>query len=149
MSCDLENAINALAPALLTGGNRVSNLKRLSGGASQETWRFTVETADGDVADRILRRAPNGQADARSEAAISLSGEAELIKAVGRAGVPVPPVRHICSEADDLGSAFIMDFVPGETLARRILRDDKYTTARGHLARDCGQSLAAVHATDL
>jgi aminoglycoside phosphotransferase (APT) family kinase protein len=38
-----------------------------------------------------------------------------------------------------------MDFVPGETIPRRILRDDAYASVRPALARQCGTILADLH----
>jgi aminoglycoside phosphotransferase (APT) family kinase protein len=48
-----------------------------------------------------------------------------------------------------LGTAgLVMRRVPGETIARRILRDDEYAAARRVLVRDLGEFLAGLHAID-
>ena len=45
-----------------------------------------------------------------------------------------------------LGSAFmVVEYVEGETIPRRILRDDKLAEARAVLAERCGEALAAIH----
>ena len=41
-----------------------------------------------------------------------------------------------------------MDRIEGETIPRRILRDDAYATARPHLAAQCGEIAARIHAID-
>jgi hypothetical protein len=41
-----------------------------------------------------------------------------------------------------------MERIEGETLARRILRDEKFQDARSALAADCGAFLAGLHAID-
>ena len=41
------------------GATGIANAKRLSGGASQETWSFDIVHPDG-VTGAILRRAPEG-----------------------------------------------------------------------------------------
>lgn len=148
MPDDIESALNALAPNLMPSGQKISGLKRLSGGASQETWAFDVTSLQGETGKRILRRAPGGVSDARSESAISLKNEADLIRMAANANVPVPYVRHVCMEEDGLGEAFIMDFLSGETIARRILRNDDFSKARVELATDCGAALARIHAID-
>lgn len=146
MTDEIESALGALAPRLAPAGRSVSHLRRLSGGASQETWAFSVETDGGPAAKRILRRAPGGGGAARSDAAIPLAAEAWLIACAAAAGVPVPQVVYVCAPGDGLGEAFVMAFLPGETIARKILRDDALAPARKVLARDCGRALAAIHA---
>ncbi|MFI6290722.1 phosphotransferase family protein [Nonomuraea sp. NPDC050790] len=69
----------------------------------------------------------------------SLEGEAVLMRAAGEAGVPVPEIVAA-------GESYIlMARVEGETIPRRILRDDAYARARPLLAAQCGRALAAVH----
>jgi hypothetical protein len=48
-----------------------------------------------------------------------------------------------------LGSGFVMDRVEGETIPRKILRDEQYATARPHLAVQCGEIAARIHAVDV
>ena len=72
-----------------------------------------------------------------------------VLRAVGAAGVAVPTVRFLLEDADDLGAGFVMDRIEGETIARRILRDDEYADARTHLTSQCGEALARIHATPL
>jgi aminoglycoside phosphotransferase (APT) family kinase protein len=48
--------------------------------------------------------------------------------------------------SDGLGANFmIMDYVEGETIPRRILRDGQLAQVRPLLAEQCGRALAAVH----
>lgn len=122
----------------------ISGLKRLSGGASQETWAF-----DADGAALILRRAPSGAPIAASAEAIGLETEARVIAAATAAGAPTPEVVHVCVPEDGLGVAYVMRRLSGETIARKILRDAPYASARTHLAAQCGAALAAIHATPL
>src|ERR1041384_3016063 len=93
----------------LVGAERVEGLRRLSGGASRETWSFTA-----DGRRLILRRDPPG----------ALKGvmptEAAVLRAAASAGVPVP---EVVASGDDW---LVMVHVDGETIARKILRDDEY-----------------------
>ena len=59
------------------------------------------------------------------------------------AGVPSPRVMHVLVPDDDLGTGFIMQRVEGETIARKILRDDEFAAARPLLARQIGGVLAS------
>jgi aminoglycoside phosphotransferase (APT) family kinase protein len=120
-------------------GQAAQALTRLSGGASQESWRFTVAGQN-----YVLRRTPGGRARDRATA-LSLSSEAQILQVAGQHGLPVPQVAHICDAADGLGEAYIMDFIEGETIARKILRDADFDIIRPQLAAQCGTALAALH----
>ena len=54
------------------------------------------------------------------------------------AGVPSPKVLHVLQPEDELGTGFIMARVEGETIPRKILRDEKFAKARPRLARQFG-----------
>ena len=119
----------------------VDDLTRLTGGASRETWSFRA----GDERF-VLQRERAGAAAAGNR---SMENEALLLRAAAVAGVPVAEV--VASGAGDtpLGAGFLVSrFVEGETIARRILRDDDFADARSRLAGQCGAALAAVHRID-
>ena len=129
----------AEALSTILDGARIERLTRLSGGASRETWAF-----EADGRPLILRRDPEGRPGLPG----SMRLEADAMRACGRHGLRVPEVL-----ADDdgvvLGTAgLVMSRVPGETLARRILRDDQYAKAREVLAAQLGEFLAGLHAID-
>jgi aminoglycoside phosphotransferase (APT) family kinase protein len=65
--------------------------------------------------------------------------EAALLTSAATVGVPVP---EVVGAGDDW---IVMAHVDGETIARKILRDDEYASARPKLARQCGEILAALH----
>jgi len=142
---DLAQALAHLAPRL--GGTLHGEPRRLSGGASQETWAFEVE-AGGAVRPLILRKRPDGMS-ADPERTAGLAAEATLIRLAGAQGAPVPGVPHVCTPEDGLGEAYVMDRVEGETLGRRIVRDAAFAAVRPGLARRCGEVLAAIHAAPL
>jgi aminoglycoside phosphotransferase (APT) family kinase protein len=68
-----------------------------------------------------------------------MTGEALAFEAAARAGVPEP---GIVTRGD---SFLVMERVQGETIARRILRDERFASARAHLAEQCGEILARIH----
>lgn len=145
-SDNIATHLATVARAHINDATGVSGLKRLSGGASQETWAFSATTNDGEI-PLILRRAPGGERDKR-ETAVMLETEAILIGLAEKVGVPVPPVRYVLQENDGLGHGFIMDRVEGETIARKILRDDEFAPARPIMAGQCGEILARLHSID-
>lgn len=140
----LAAGLARLAERLQPGAAGIAGLKRLSGGASQETWSF-------DVAGEgfILRRAPGGVENRESAQAIGLATEAAVIEAARAAGAPAPRVAHVCAPEDGLGTAYIMERLAGETIARKIQRDEPFAPARARFARDCGAALAKIHACTL
>lgn len=141
---DLSTQLGTVLREKLGDITRIEKLKRLSGGASQETWAFEGVTDKGAL-PLILRRAPGGIAPEGRETAVTLATEAALIRLADKAGVPVPPVRYVLEEADGIGPGFVMDRMEGETIARKILRDEEYAEARPKLARQCGEILAKLH----
>ncbi len=145
MTVDVLASLPRLAQRLGGEAAHLAAAERLSGGASMETWAFALDGPNGHE-DLILRRrsAPFDPETARS---VSLATEAALIQATAKTGAPVPPIRHICDDADGLGEAYVMGRVGGETLGRRIVSDPKFDAVRPKLARQCGQVLVPIHAT--
>ena len=120
---------------------RIDGLRRLSGGASRETWSFDAVASDGTTHPLVLRRDPPGSSRT------GMGREAVLFAAASATGVPVPPVVAASDDAGVLGSPFlVMERVEGETIPRKILRDEEYASARARLARQCGEILARIHA---
>ena len=141
---DFESAAKKLFTRVFGERTELESCKRLSGGASQETWALS-----GCGHQAILRRAPGGGQSARASAAIGLPNEAKLIEAAARNGVPVPKVLHVLTDADGMGEGFAMQRIEGETLGRPILRDEEFADARTVLAAQCGAALAAIHSIPL
>lgn len=136
--------LTRIAPRLAPGGTRIDALERLTGGASMETWAFSV-IGGAAPAELILRRrtAPMEDHPGRKP---PLEREAQVIAAATAGGVPAPEVVHVCTEADGLGEAYVMRRVNGETLGKRIATDAAFAPARAMLARQCGAALARIHA---
>ena len=137
----LAAALSALGARLFPGHGSVHDLRRLSGGASQETFAFSYDTGAG-LRPLILRRKPHERVSAL---AAGLETEAELLKLTAAAGARVPAVFHVLSADDQCGVGFIMDRLEGETIPRKILRDAEFAHAREVLARDCGEALSLIH----
>src|SRR6202171_2547497 len=143
----MEALLGRSVAAWYPGATGVANSVRLSGGASQETWSFDIVHPDGNIG-AILRRAPPGYGAAPSRAA-GLNAEAKLMQLAYEAGLPSPRVLHVLQPREELGTGFIMQRVEGETIARKILRDAKFASARPILARQLGQGAAGIHGLPL
>jgi aminoglycoside phosphotransferase (APT) family kinase protein len=124
-------------------GVTVGGIRRLSGGASRETWSFDARTAAGTVHPLVLRRDP-GEHPGQSDRGV----EYELLRIARDGGVLVPEVEVLLAPGDGLGTGFVMRRVEGETIARKILRDEPYAKARTVLATECGVQAARIHAID-
>jgi len=140
----IEAALGKPLALIYSGPTRVVRLKQLSGGASQETWSFDLETAEG-VRPLILRRAPGGVVSKRATAAPDHATEAAILKLAHKAGVSVPEVQCVLSETDGIGPGYVMTRIEGDTIARKILRDAEFAGARRVLAFQCGETLARIH----
>lgn len=125
----------------------IEGLRLLTGGASRQTWAFDakIEFADGRrqtlplVMRADARRGPNF---------MSRRTEYRLLEAAAAGGVPVPRVHAMGDDSLD-APFFLMERVEGETIARRLLRDDQYAEARRVMTRQLGAVLAAIHRVPL
>ena len=118
------------------GGGEITNLRRLSGGASRETWAFEH---DGEALIAQQQR-PGAVRDIGR-----MRSEAKLLRAAAVEGVPVAALRYDGSEREDVRPFIISEAVDGETIARKILRDEQWAPVRPKLAGQCGEALAAIH----
>jgi aminoglycoside phosphotransferase (APT) family kinase protein len=139
----IEAELSRCVASWRPGATGVVGAAKLSGGASQETWTFDIAHPEGSIG-AILRRSPPGYGAAPTRAA-GLNNEAVLMQLARDAGVPSPRVLHVLRPQDDLGTGFIMQRVEGETIARKILRDEQFARARPHLARQLGTVAAGIH----
>jgi aminoglycoside phosphotransferase (APT) family kinase protein len=143
----MEAELGRCVASWFSGATGVAGAEKLSGGASQETWSFDILHPDGTIG-AILRRAPAGYGASPSRAA-GLDAEAALMQLAYDAGLPSPKVMHVLQPQDQLGTGFIMARIEGETIARKILRDEKFARARPLLARQLGQVAAGIHRLDV
>ena len=141
-----EELASALSKKLLEVGikGKVSNLEPLTGGASKEIWKFEVSNAKQST-KMILRRGSGIQ----GPLAIKTADEARIQKEVIKVGAPVPIILAVSKNDEELGDSYIMHFVEGESIARKILRDKEYKKALPILAYQCGEAIAKIHNVDI
>ena len=124
----------------------LTNLRRVPGGASRETWAFDARFgSQGTTRPLILRRDP-GPTTVGSDRAL----EFRVLRAAHTAGVPVPEVLWLGDDPAILdGQFFVMERVDGEALARRLLREPRYAEARRAMTGQLGAILAGIHAVPI
>lgn len=148
MDGDFEQRLETVLAREIDGYRALAACERLSAGANQETWQVVAEGTRGRQR-YALRRAAGGAAVDPADAGPGLAVEALLMRAARAAGVPEPEVVYVLEPADGLGDGFLMNWLDGETLGARIVRDDAYAAVRPRLARECGEILARIHAIDV
>ena len=124
---------------------KIDNLRRLTGGASKQTWAFdaTIEDGNGQREVPLVMRSDPRRLQPQDD-----DLEYLLLKAAGATGVPVPTVY---ARGDgSLGMPFfLMEHVEGETIPRRLLRDEEYAEAREALLQQLGEILARIHSVPI
>jgi aminoglycoside phosphotransferase (APT) family kinase protein len=124
---------------------RVVQCRRLTGGASRDTWALDVETAGGALR-LVLRRDMGGVI---TDEALSREQEFRVLQAARSAGVLVPAPRWHSADPGVLGVPFfLMDRLDGESVGSRVVRDPALAEARRALPRQMAEQLARVHAID-
>ena len=119
---------------------RVTDLEYLTGGASNETWKFFFSSKT-EKKHMIFRRSLGES----SPMAISKRDEASIQQLAFKKGAPVAKIIAIADKNSTLGDAYIMKHIEGETIARKILRDKEYSQAKKKLAYECGEAIAKIH----
>jgi aminoglycoside phosphotransferase (APT) family kinase protein len=125
----------------------IENFRKMPGGASREIWSFDCAMERGGEATRramVLRRDPGAY-----NISTNRRHEFMVIRAAFEERIPVPEVFWVSEDPAVLGSAFfIMERIDGETLARRLLRDDTYARAREVMPVQLADILAKIHRID-
>ncbi|MEJ2132626.1 MAG: phosphotransferase family protein, partial [Gammaproteobacteria bacterium] len=145
---DFHDKLQKVLTTHVEGCTGLVSADRLSGGASQETYRLVI-TTDAGERTLALRRAVGGTYVEPRPGHPGLEAEALLIESARKAGVPAPEVYYVLGPDDDLGDGFVMEWIDGEALGARVVRDDRFATVRPRLARECGRIMARIHAIDV
>ena len=150
MSADdsFKKKLTGVVLAHITDCKGLVSVDRLSGGASQETYRLVVETSVGEKR-LALRRTPGGEYAEITPQHPGLDVEALLMQSALAVGVPEPEVYYVLQREDELGDGFLMEWLDGEALGARIVRSPEFEAIRPKLAYECGKVLAQIHSIDL
>jgi aminoglycoside phosphotransferase (APT) family kinase protein len=130
-------------------GVAVEGLQRLPGGASHVTWSLDALKEDGDRLPLILREGPDLAKHNPDSGQLDCLSEYRLLKAAETTGVPVPRIYFMFEPEDEVGFGYLMERIEGETIPRKILRDEAYAPALPLMAAQCGEILARIHKVDI
>ncbi|MGH0035094.1 MAG: phosphotransferase family protein [Myxococcota bacterium] len=144
---EFERRLERVVVARVPHATGLRSVERLSGGASQETYRLVVACEGGDR-PVALRRAAGG-VGMPTPTGPGLETEALLMRAAREAGVPEPEVLVVLEPEDGLGQGFLMEWLEGEALGAKIARAPEFEAIRPKLAFECGAILARIHSIDL
>ena len=145
---EMHTRLEGVLANVFTDFESLEIVERLSGGASQETYRIEL-TRGGKPAVLALRRASGGIEGEVTAAHPGLAVEALLMQAAAQAGVPEPKVHYVLRSEDGVGAGFIMQWLDGFTLGAQIVKTPELAEIRPQLARRCGEVLAQIHGIDL
>ncbi|MBO6767405.1 MAG: phosphotransferase family protein [Erythrobacter sp.] len=124
-----------LARALARAGRQApEGLRRLTGGATMESWRFS---SGGE--DYVLRRAPS--LSFMEGRPFGHETEAAIIRAAHSAGVTAPEIIVELEPGDGIGSGFVMRALSGTPDPRAILQMGD----PDRLLREVARDLAGIH----
>lgn len=145
---ELQGILGELLPRVIEDCVSLTKLERLSGGASQETYRITIASPEGE---RLLamRRAAGGEEGEITAQHPGLAVEALLMQVARAQGVPEPEVHYVLQPQDGIGAGFIMQWLEGEALGARIVKAPELDAVRPQLAHMFGTTLARIHSIDL
>ncbi len=123
----------------------VEDVVQLSGGASRHTYSYVAVDGSGARRRLVLQAERHGGIDRN----LGVVEQAAILRAAVEAGVPVAEPIASGDGGDGLGTPWLVsDHVDGESIARRILRDERYGAARSRLTAQCATALAAIHGLD-
>lgn len=131
-----------LKAVLADHGATLLAAKPLHGGACQENFKVEL-TLDGAPLTLALR------SDARTSLPGSLrrAAEFQVIERAVNAGVNTPRPRWLTPNlVRDGADAYLLDWVPGEAIGRRVVRNPELAQARERLPTELATTLAKLHA---
>jgi len=121
----------------------IDGVRCMTGGAVRETWAFDAALVHPDGRPETLKLAWLGFRGA-GHRQFGPREEFRLLKAAWNAFVPVP--RPYWESETAAGRSFhVTERVEGETIGRKIVRDDRWKHARAALPGHLGTALAALH----
>ena len=132
----LADYLNAQAVAAA----RPTAVRQFKGGQSNPTY-----LVDSPAGAYVLRRKPPGRL---LHSAHAIEREFRVMAALGQAGFPVPPVRHLCLDETVIGTAFyLMDHVAGRIVWEPAM-PGVAPAERGAIYRAMNATLARLHRYD-
>ncbi len=123
---------------------RVIGVDRFSNGLSSLSCRVEVETESGPMTWALRAEPEHGVIPP-----YDIVWETRLLKAVGRAGLPVPTVVHVEDDEAPFGHRFALtSFIDGETFQATDARFAEQSDLEGKLQTRFVEMLARIHQTE-
>jgi aminoglycoside phosphotransferase (APT) family kinase protein len=117
----------------------------MAGGASRDMWLIDAEI-DGAAERLVLRR---DTATVMYDHALTRAQEFRLMQFAHEQGVRVARPRWCCTDPEVLDSPFfLMDYVPGVAIGRKIVQAPELASARAALPEQLAEQLARIHRLD-
>lgn len=127
-------------------GVTIQKLTPLSGGASRDSWIIEAQI-DNQPEKLVLRR---DFPTSMNEKALTREQEFRLMQAAYDSGVKVARMRWLSTDPQVLGLPFfIMDFVEGISIGRKVVQVPELTHAREVLPEQMAEQLALIHKMDI
>ena len=115
---------------------------RLMGGQETYTYRFAIEGAPDDLAHPLVLRLYRG-----ADRAHSALVESTVQTVLADAGYPAARARLVCTDAAVLGAPFfVMDLLPGQTMAAAPRGDPPAVLGRAHATLHALDPESLIHA---
>ena len=122
---------------------KVIKLHKMPGGASKETWAFDLKLTNAKT-NQVLPMVLRINRASPLPVSIDLKQEFSLLEEVYAKGIEVP--KPYWYGDDILGSPFyVIERIEGETIVRRLQRDDQYKKVRNLIPAQLAKILAKIH----
>ena len=110
-------------------------------GGANETFIFDIEQRTKSQR-LVLRRQTYFE---NNSPFLAMDYQYNILEKVFRNKVATPEPLFELESTDRLGEGFVMRFVEGETIPRKILANESLNVARRKLTEQCGKTLAQIH----
>jgi aminoglycoside phosphotransferase (APT) family kinase protein len=144
---NLGSELQAILARQLGSDVTVSEVRQLSSGASRQTWRFVAGQPGQPPRAYVLQRemvaSGSGHRPSGTPEALAVTAQARLLTAARQQGVPVPAVV----DSGEMGGLqfMITEWLDGEALPPKLLRDPDLAPGRARLMADCARALTGIH----
>lgn len=113
----------------------------LTSGASRRSWRVELVTRSG-APRAVVVQATFGRALRAGGSYLAMTTQAVLMERARAEGLPVPPV--VCAGERAGWEYLVSEWLEGEALPPRLLRDPRWRPGLSRLADDCALALATL-----
>lgn len=142
---DSRNRLSAYLTEVSSAPATLLQMSPLAGGASRDMWYVEVVIDSVKESFALRRDLPTTMLDQ----AISRADEFRLMQAAYESGIKVARPRFLCTDEDVLGAPFfLMDFLSGIAIGRKVVHMPELAAARAILPEQMAEQLAKIHALD-